>query len=123
MKTPPLTPALAERWKQGLPVTLPQLAAVNGLTYEQVRKLAAMQGFPKVAGKIWPEDFVLWRRGVVGGAVGGMEGSVKGLKQSYPPIPQDRGVARAGKCDARRSRRDSQGAWPSRAAHLRELTA
>lgn len=112
MKTPPLTPALTERWKQGLPVTLPQLAAVNGLTYEQVRKLAAMPGFPKVAGKIWPEDFVRWRRAIV-----------ETPEQSYPPSLQDRGVAHVDKCGARQSRHGSQGAWPSRAAHLRGLTA
>lgn len=54
MKTPPLTPALTERWKQGLPVTLPQLAAVqsDSARYRQIGNAVTVNVAEWIGGRI-----------------------------------------------------------------------
>ena len=45
-----------------LALTLRELEEAYGLSYERVRRLAGLPGFPLVEGVVIPSDFDLWRR-------------------------------------------------------------
>ena len=96
------------RWKQGLPVTLPQLAAAQCITYEQARTVAALPGFPRLGRLIYPADFLAWRKARIAPAP-----TIQIGRQDSPvDIPGES-----------KSKRGSQGAWPRRAARLRGKAA
>jgi len=97
-----------QRWQRDLPVTLPQLASAQGITYEQARKIAALPGFPKIGRLIWPADFAAWRRARIAPA---------------PPSPPSHPDSTSGKSDAPKSTHGSPTAWPRRAARLRGKAA
>lgn len=95
-----------QRWSENLPVTLPQLAEAQGISYDSARTLARLPGFPRIGRLIWPEDFLRWRSELV---------------QRGQTNPHNRQAAPADKSDESPCWRGSQGAWPPRAARLREL--
>ncbi len=59
----PKVNALTKRGSD-LALTLRELEEAYGLSYERVKRLAGLPGFPLVEGVVIPSDFDLWRRGL-----------------------------------------------------------
>lgn len=57
----PKIDALTKRGSD-LALTLRELEDAYGLSYERVKRLAGLPGFPLVEGVVIPSDFDLWRR-------------------------------------------------------------
>ena len=63
MSIMPKINALTKRGND-LALTLRELEDAYGLSYERVKRLAGLPGFPLVEGVVIPSDFDLWRRGL-----------------------------------------------------------
>ena len=55
-----------QKWKDGLPVSLKEMAVALDVGYETVRAWRRMPGFPYGEGVVFPSDFAEWRRGRFG---------------------------------------------------------
>jgi len=56
---------LALKWSKGLPLNMKEMGSVLGYSYSAVRNFKR-NGMPVFYGKVFPEDFALWRRQKLG---------------------------------------------------------
>ena len=50
------------KWREGQPCTLKELAVALGVSYDTVRMLARLDGFPVMGRRVYRQDFEDWRR-------------------------------------------------------------
>jgi hypothetical protein len=108
----PAREAAAQRWHDGKPCTIPQMAAGLDVSYQVAWGLTQQPGFPKLGRLIFRDAFEAWRKALARAA----------RRQSGQPSPKAHQPASGGKADAPAPTNDSPTPWPPRAARLRALS-
>jgi hypothetical protein len=98
---------LSEKWDAGLPVNIKELSEIKGVSYKTALRWAADETFPRVGRLLMKQDFLRWWKQKAQHS--------DTASHHQPPVG----------CKPReqRPKSDSQGAWPQKAARLRDAIA
>ncbi len=96
-----------EKWEAGLPVNLRELSEVQCVSYKTAVRWAADETFPRVGRLLMKQDFLRWWK----------------QKAQHPDTASHHQPPVGCKPREQHPKSDSQGAWPQKAARLRDAIA